>query len=194
MAGKSNLYNESITNTSNAQHGLDMGTINHKTKTSLINKANGTTIMNSGIYAQFKCDKDSGVITEISLQSVSTTVQRELTTSDLIINRHKFNTQLLEFTNLKANRKTVMGDLTMNATILVKAWEPTLEQFVLIRRPARFPIFGNLLDAYMLDDRLEAKGDYTEDLIEYKRDLNDLSGELDDEEVEAAPQEKEGMQ
>lgn len=194
MATKSNLYNESITNTSNAQHGLDMGTINHKTKTSLINKANGTTIMNSGIYAQFKCDKDSGVITEISLQSVSTTVQRELTTSDLIINRHKFNTQLLEFTNLKANRKTVMGDLTMNATILVKAWEPTLEQFVLIRRPARFPIFGNLLDAYMLDDRLEAKGDYTEDLIEYKRDLNDLSGELDDEEVEAAPQEKEGMQ
>ena len=192
MATKSNLYNESITNTSNAQHGLDMGTINHKTKTSLINKANGTTIMNSGIYAQFKCDKDSGVITEISLQSVSTTVQRELTTSDLIINRHKFNTQLLEFTNLKANRKTVMGDLTMNATILVKAWEPTLEQFVLIRRPARFPIFGNLLDAYMLDDRLEAKGDYTEDLIEYKRDLNDLSGELDDEEVN--PQEKEGMQ
>ena len=192
MATKSNLFNETITNTSNAQHGADMGTINHKTKTSLINKANGTTIMNSGIYAQFKCDKDSGVITDISLQSISTTVQRELTTSDLIINRHKFNTQPLEFTNLKANRKTVMGDLTMNATILVKAWEPTLEQFVLIRRPARFPIFGNLLDAYMIDDRLEAKGDYTEDLIEYKRDLNDLSGELDEE--EAAPQEKEGMQ
>lgn len=192
MATKSNLFNETVTNTSNAQHGADMGTINHKTKTSLINKANGTTIMNSGIYAQFKCDKDSGVITDVSLQSVSTTVQRELTTSDLIINRHKFNTQLLEFTNLKANRKTVMGDLTMNATILVKAWEPTLEQFVLIRRPARFPIFGNLLDAYMIDDRLEAKGDYTEDLIEYKRDLNDLSGELDEEEAE--PQEKEGMQ
>lgn len=192
MATKSNLFNETVTNTSNAQHGADMGTINHKTKTSLINKANGTTIMNSGIYAQFKCDKDSGVITDVSLQSVSTTVQRELTTSDLIINRHKFNTQLLEFTNLKANRKTVMGDLTMNATILVKAWEPTLEQFVLIRRPARFPIFGNLLDAYMIDDRLEAKGDYTEDLIEYKRDLNDLSGELDEE--EADPQEKEGMQ
>lgn len=192
MATKSNLFNETVTNTSNAQHGADMGTINYKTKTSLINKANGTTIMNSGIYAQFKCDKDSGVITDISLQSISTTVQRELTTSDLIINRHKFNTQLLEFTNLKANRKTVMGDLTMNATILVKAWEPTLEQFVLIRRPARFPIFGNLLDAYMIDDRLETEGDYTEDLIEYKRDLNDLSGELDEE--EPAPQEKEGMQ
>ena len=178
---KQNLYNESIQTTSNAKHGYDMGVINPKTKTSLINKANGTTIMNSGIYAQFKCDKASGVVTEIALQSVLNTVQRELSTSDLIINRHKFNTQLLEFTNLKANRKTVMGDLTMNATILVKAWEPTLEQFVLIRRPARFPVFGNLLDAYMLDDRLEAEGDYSEDLIEYKRNLNNLAEELDDE-------------
>ena len=179
---KSNLFNESVKTASNAQHGFDMGVINPKTKTSLINKANGTTIMNSGIYAQFKCDKESGVISEFSLQSITNTVQRELTTSDLIINRHKFNTQLLEFTNLKANRKTVMGNLTMDATILVKAWEPTLEQFVLIRRPARFPVFGNLLDAYMLDDRLEAEGIYTEDLIEYKRNLNNLEEELEEEE------------
>ena len=181
MATKSNLFNESKKKSNNAKHGYDMGTINSKTKTSVMSKANGTTIMNSGIYAQFKCDKESGVITEFALQSVTNTVQRELTTSDLIINRHKFNTQLLEFTNLKANCKTVMGDLTVNATILVKAWEPTLEQYVLIRRPARFPVFGNLLDAYMLDDRLEATGDYTEDLVEYKRNLNNLSEELEDE-------------
>ena len=179
---KQNLYNESVQTSANAKYGYDMGVINPKTKTSLINKSNGTTIMNSGIYAQFKCDKESGVISEFSLQSVTNTVQRELTTSDLIINRHKFNTQLLEFTNLKANRKTVMGNLTMDATILVKAWEPTLEQFVLIRRPARFPVFGNLLDAYMLDDRLEAEGTYTEDLIEYKRNLNNLAEELEEEE------------
>ena len=181
---KQNLYNESVQTSANAKYGYDMGVINPKTKTSLINKSNGTTIMNSGIYAQFKCDKESGVISEFSLQSVTNTVQRELTTSDLIINRHKFNTQLLEFTNLKANRKTVMGNLTMDATILVKAWEPTLEQFVLIRRPARFPVFGNLLDAYMLDDRLEAEGTYTEDLIEYKRNLNNLEEELEEEEEE----------
>ena len=178
---KSNLFNDSVKTASNAQHGFDMGVINPTTNTSLINKANGTTIINSGIYAQFKCDKESGVISEFSLQSITNTVQRELTTSELIINRHKFNTQLVEFTNLKANRKTVMGNLTMDATILVKAWEPTLEQCVLIRRPARFPVFGNLLDAYMLDDRLEAEGIYTEDLIEYKRNLNNLEEELEEE-------------
>ena len=109
------------------------------------------------------------------MQSISNTVQRELTTSDLIINRHKFNTQLIELTNIVANMDTVMGDLTVNSTILVKAWEPTLEQYVLIRRPARFPVFGNLLDAYTIDDRLALKEDYDEDLLEYKRNLNDLT-------------------
>lgn len=180
MGTKANLFNESVKKTARATLGKDMGVINSNSKTSLINKANGTTVMNSGIYAQYKCDKESGVATEISLQSITKTVQRELSTDDLIINRHKLNSQLYEFTNLKANKKTVMGDLTMNATILVKAWEPTLEQFVLIRRPARFPVFGNLLDAYALDDRLKVEGVFSEDLLEYKRNLNDLSDLKDD--------------
>ena len=34
----------------------------------------------------------------------------------------------------------------------------------------------------MLDDRLEAEGIYTEDLIEYKRNLNNLEEELEEEE------------
>lgn len=180
MATKANLFNESVKKTARATLGKDMGVINSKSKTSLVNKANGTTVMNSGIYAQYKCDKESGVATEISLQSITKTVQRELSTSDLIINRHKLNSQLYEFTNLKANKKTVMGNLTMDATILVKAWEPTLEQYVLIRRPARFPVFGNLLDAYAIDDRLKVEGVFDEDLLEYKRNLNDLSDLKDD--------------
>ena len=36
----------------------------------------------------------------------------------------------------------------------------------------------------MLDDRLEAEGIYTEDLIEYKRNLNNLEEELEEEEQE----------
>ena len=170
---KSNLFNESVKTASNAQHGFDMGVINPKTKTSLINKANGTTIMNSGIYAQFKCDKESGVISEFSLQSITNTVQRELTTSDLIINRHKLNTQLFEFTNMKANMDTVMGNLGMSATVLVKVWEPNLEQYVLIRRPARFPVFGNLLDAYIVDPRLGINDTMATTLFEYKTQINE---------------------
>lgn len=171
---KENLFNESV-KTKNAKPTVDVGFINKESGATMVTKQSGTTTINSGIYAQYKCDKESGVTTETAMQSISNTVQRELTTSDLIINRHKFNTQLIEFTNMVENMNTVMGDLTVNSTILVKAWEPTLEQYVLIRRPARFPVFGNLLDAYTIDDRLALKEDYEEDLLEYKRNLNDLT-------------------
>ena len=171
---KENLFNEAL-KTKTATKGEDKGFINTSSGTTIASKANGTTTINSGIYAQYKCDKDSGVCTEVSLQSITNTVQRELTTSDLIINRHKFNTQFFEFTNMKENMGTVMGNLGIHTSILVKAWEPTLQQFVLIRRPARFPLFGNLLDAYNVDDRFTLDENYTEDLLEYKRTLNDLT-------------------
>ena len=173
-SNKSNLFNESK-KTANATLSKDKGFINTNSESTISAKQSGTVVLNSGIYAQYKCDKVSGVATEYSLQSITNTVQKELNTSDLIINRHKFNTQLLEFTNMKVNMNTVMGDLTVNATILVKAWEPDLEQYVLIRRPARFAVFGNLLDAYVVDERLDIEGDFSEDLVEYKRTLNDLT-------------------
>ena len=179
MSKKSNLFNDSV-KTKHATKGEDKGFINPSSGTTIASKNTGTTVMNSGIYAQYKCDKNSGVCNEISLQSIANTVQRELTTCDLIINRHKFNTQFIEFTNMKKNMNTVMGDLGIHTSILVKAWEPTLEEFVLIRRPARFPLFGNLLDAYTVDERLELDSDYNEDLLEYKRSLNDLTPPTDD--------------
>ena len=183
MSSKKNLFNESV-KTKKATGGADVGLINSKSGTTITAKETGTVTMNSGIYAQYKCDTTSGVATEISVQSISNTVQKELTLCDLIINRHKFNTQFLEFTNLVSNMNTVMGNLTVNSTVLVKAWEPTLEQYVLIRRPARFAVFGNLLDAYTVDERLEAKGHYDEDLLEYKRTLNDLTPPTEEENSE----------
>ena len=179
VQNKENLFNESA-KTSNAKPTSDVGFINKESGTTLTIKESGVATMNSGIYAQYKCDKESGVTTETAMQSISTTVQRELTLCDLIVNRHKFNTQLFEFTNFVSNMETVMGDLTVNSTVLVKAWEPTLEQFVLIRRPARFSVFGNLLDAYTIDDRLAIKDDYEENLIEYKKNINDLTPPTED--------------
>lgn len=174
MSEKTNLFNDAV-KTKKANGGKDVGLINSKSGTTITAKESGTVTMNSGIYAQYKCDTASGVATEISVQSISNTVQKELTLCDLIVNRHKFNTQFFEFTNLVENMNTVMGNLTVNSTVLVKAWEPTLEQYVLIRRPARFAVFGNLLDAYTVDERLDAEGHYDEDLLEYKRNLNDLT-------------------
>ena len=174
MANKENLFNETVSKTQRADRQTDEYTINKDSGANITAKGDGSTTMVSGIYAQYKTDKNTGVATEISLQSNTITVQKEIVTNDLILNRHKLNSQLYEFTNLKNNHGTIMGNLMMDATILVKAWEPTLEKYVLIRRPARFPIFSNILDAYMVDERLDIYVDMSEDLESYQTNLNQL--------------------
>ena len=193
LATKQNLFNDSAQKSSMATLGDDKGFINPLAKSSIVSRASGSTNIASGIYAQLKCDKASGVVTEVALHSVVNAVQRELSVSDLIINRHKLNSQLYEFTNLKSNLGTIMGDLTVNSTILVKTWEPNLGQYVLIRRPARFPVFSHLLDAYEIDERLMLDLDdvFSEDIKSFKAQINDLEEKVDDLEKE---EEKEDLE
>jgi len=175
LATKSNLFNEAFKKTTTASKGKDVTIASKKGKSGITIKSSGSISATSGIYAQHKIDRQSGTIIENSLNSVENTVTKELNCSDFIINKHKLNTQLLEFTNLMSNMNTVMGNMTMDSTILVKAWEPTLEQYVLIRRPARFAMFSNILDAYVIDPRLDILTDFVEDILDYKRNIKDLS-------------------
>ena len=174
MANKENLFNETVAKSKRASNQTDDYTINKNSGANVAVKSDGSTTMVSGIYAQYKADKNSGVATEISLQSNTITVQKDIVANDLLINRHKLNSQLNEFTNFKNNHGTIMGDMMMDATILVKCWEPTLQEYVLIRRPARFPVFSNLLDAYMVDERLDVYVDMSEDIANYEANLNQL--------------------
>lgn len=174
MASKENLFNETVAKTKRASNQTDDFTINKDSGASFAVRGDGSTTMASGIYAQYKADKNSGVATEISLQSNTVTVQKDIIANDITINRHKINSQLWEFTNFKNNCGTIMGNMMMDATILVKVWEPTLEQYVLIRRPARFPVFSNLLDAYVVDERLDVYVDMSEDITNYHANLNNL--------------------
>lgn len=174
MANKQNLFNETVSKTKQASRQSDKSIINKKSGSNITVKGDGSTSMVSGIYAQYKADKNSGVATEISLQSNTITVQKDIVANDLILNRHKLNSQLYELTNFKNNCGTVMGNMMMDATILVKCWEPTLEEFVLIRRPVRFPVFGNMLDAYVVDERLDVYVDMSEDIANYQNNLNSL--------------------
>ena len=192
MANKENLFNETVINTKRASRQTDEYTINRDSGANITAKGDGSTTMVSGIYAQYKADKNSGVATEVSLQSNTITVQKDIIANDITINRHKLNSQLYEFTNFKNNRGTIMGNMMMESTILVKCWEPTLQQYVLIRRPARFPVFSNLLDAYVVDDRLDVYVDMSEDIANYEANLNKLYqlGLDDDMETPEAPEDE----
>lgn len=124
----------------------DKGFINKKSKASLAMKGNGNTSLAAGEYAQFKMDKEIGLINEVSLQSNTTTVTKNIKANDITVNNHKLNNQLWELTDYKQKGDSAIGGMTMLGTVMVKAWEPTLKKYVMIRRQVRVPIFSNLLN------------------------------------------------
>ena len=127
----------------------------------------------NGYFAQYKNDKESGVATEISLQSNTITVQKDVVAKDISVNFHKLNSQLYELTNMKQVMDTSIGNLTMMGTVLVKTYEPTLKKWVLMRRQVRIPVFSNLLDSAVVDDRLDLDlTDSYDKLVKYKIKLN----------------------
>ena len=74
---------------------------------------------------------------------------------------------------MKQVMNTSIGNLTMMGTVLVKTYEPTLKKWVLMRRQVRMPVFSNLLDSAVVDDRLDLDLSNSYDqLIKYKIDLS----------------------
>lgn len=171
----SDLWDLVNTKTKQASAGKDKGTIG-KNGASQIVKEDGTVTTASSMYANHTVNGKNGSVQETSLRSDLNTVQRNINTSDLTINAHKLNSQLYELTNMKQVKNTAIGNLTMMGTVLVKTWEPNLEKWVLIRRQVRVPIFGNVLDPYAIDDRLELNTDGSK-TYSYKIDKDDKEEE-----------------
>lgn len=166
---KENLFQSALAASIRASTATDKGVINQNSGSSVIMKDNGAYNISTGIYCQYKQDKDTGVSTEMSLHSNTITVQKDIIANDISINYHKLNSQLYELTNMKTVKDTAIGNLTMTGTVLVKTYEPTLKKYVLMRRQVRLPIFSNLLDAYALDENLELDLQSTYDTIsDYK--------------------------
>lgn len=160
MNTSNNKLKETLFKEGHLSKGKDRGFINQESKASTAIKADGSTSIAAGDYAQFKLDKELGLVNEISLQSNTVTVQKHIKTKDITINNHKLNNQLWELTDFKQKGESAMGGLTMMANVLVKAWEPNLKKWVLIRRQMRVPLFSNLLNVpaspeqYGVDDNI----------------------------------------
>jgi len=109
---------------------------------------NGQINISSGNYSQIKASPN-GTIEDISFQHVSKSNRRKIEVDDLIINNHKLNNKIYEMADFKSVLNTeydasaaVAGAITMLGTVLVKAWEPNLKRYVLIRRLINMPLFS----------------------------------------------------
>ena len=147
----------------------DKGIINQESGAGFSLRDNGDVAIISSEYSQYNMSS-SGIATETSLQSNLITNTRNLRLDNLAINRHRLNPALWELTDFKqidGSNTKVVGNLNMTGTVLVKAWEPTLKKYVLIRRPMRMPVFSTTLDVPDTPDVMEVEASIGKDLLEY---------------------------
>lgn len=147
----------------------EKGFVNEEYGSSVALRENGQISLASGKQGQFKINA-SGVVDTIGLEVNTTSNRVNFKTDDFVINNHKMNPNLYEFTGFKTvplqdNHFATVGNFTMAGYVLVRAWDRQLNRYMLIRRPARIAPFGPKLNipdinsALKVDDPLKLKED-----------------------------------
>ena len=132
---------------------IEKGIVNKKSGTSFSMREDGEIGLTSGKETRYKINRTKAG--EVSHTSVTRTNRKVVESDDIIINGHKLNPQVYEMADMvAAPGGSIVGNLTMDSTVLVKAWEPTLEKYVLIRRPARIALFHQQLNTAPIHQNL----------------------------------------
>lgn len=152
---KSNLFNSIKNKTGAVDNEGDYGIINPNSRASIVARDDGNINLTSDEYTQIKIDKSGSAIIQSSLSSTTNTVIKEINATDIKINKHKFNNQLIELTDFRDVNGNIIGNMMMNGTVLVKTWEPTLEKWVLIRRPISTAMFSSRLNLPSTPEQFE---------------------------------------
>lgn len=144
-----NLLSEAKDVTSQIDRTSDKGIINKDSGSSILARKDGSISLAAGLMSQYRLDPTNGQSVEHSIESNTIAVRKRLEVDEIVINEHKLNPALYELSDMKqiyGYPDTAIGNLTLFATVLVKAWEPTLKKWVLIRRLARMPAFSPILN------------------------------------------------
>lgn len=151
-------------------NGNDKGFVNEK-GSSMVLKESGEIALASSLYSQYRIEPN-GYSNEITIQSTVTTNRRQINADEIVINKHKLNPALYELSDMREysiNPDTAIGNLTMFATVLVKAWEPTLKKWVLIRRLARMPMFSPTLNLPNVPDQMSLNVNISDEILKLSR-------------------------
>lgn len=122
----------------------ERGIVNEVSGASLVARDDGQVNLSSTEYTQYKLNPDGRAVEE-SLESVTVTNRKKITADEIIVNEHKLNPHLYELTNFKQvlhDPHNAVGNFCIWGTALVKAWEPSLKRYVMIRRQVRIPMFS----------------------------------------------------
>ena len=136
----------------------EKGLINESIGSSAIVRDNGQINLTASTSSQYKLNPNGQSI-EQTLESNTISVRKNFSVNELIINNHKLNPDLYELTDFKTRdilpgQDVIIGNLCVYGSVLVKAWEPNLKRYVLIRRPIRVPMFSNKLNTPSINSGL----------------------------------------
>ena len=148
-------------------------------------KDDGTISLAAGTVSHLELDPGGN----LSIQNVDTDIKTNffsVAADDIIVNNHKLNQKIYELADFKKIKNTydgtiqIAGNLTMLGTVLVKAWEPNLQRYVLVRRQINMPVFSPSIGGAEVNPGLNITPD-TEFIRKFKKSL-DTSGisSLDD--------------
>ena len=132
------------------KRGHETGLINDTTQSSVVIRHDGQINLSANRYAQYKLNP-SGKVIEEALESVSLSNRRKIQTDDMVLNEHKLNPYLYELTDMKKlmtayNDNMLVGNFCLFGSVLTMSWEMHLKRYVLMRRPARMPMFSPVLN------------------------------------------------
>lgn len=142
----------------NLNRMTEKGLINESIGSSAIVRDNGQINLTASTSSQYKLNPNGQSI-EQTLESNTISVRKNFSVNELIINNHKLNPDLYELTDFKTRdilpgQDVIIGNLCVYGSVLVKAWEPNLKRYVLIRRPVRVPMFSNKLNTPSINSGL----------------------------------------
>ena len=142
----------------NLNRMTEKGLINESIGSSAIVRDNGQINLTASTSSQYKLNPNGQSI-EQTLESNTISVRKNFSVNELIINNHKLNPDLYELTDFKTRdilpgQDVIIGNLCVYGSVLVKAWEPNLKRYVLIRRPVRMPMFSNKLNTPSINSGL----------------------------------------
>lgn len=116
---------------------------NQSSLSSISLKSDGNISITSSFFNFFKSDADGQKI-EAGFHKKAIFNRFEFEVDEVVINKHKLNPYLYELTDFKQITTPIsgiIGNLCIDGTVLVKAWDSTLKKYVLIRRRIRTPMF-----------------------------------------------------
>lgn len=128
----------------------EQGIVNEITGAAVVVRTDGQINLTPSKYASMHMNPN-GRITEQAMEKETVANRQKFTVDEILVNEHKLNPQLWELADMRAqklliNQNVTIGNLTIDGHVLVKAWEPNLKRYMLIRRPWRGPMFGPLLN------------------------------------------------